>query len=72
MRYVIRGILLQLSKKESVKETATSNGDVTVQTEEKNGAAATTSVSVTTNGKTIENKDASDGKFILKSFFKFC
>ena len=63
MRYVIHGIPLQLSKKESVKETATSNGDVTTQTEEKNGAA----VSVTTNGKTIENKDASDGKLILKS-----
>ena len=68
MRYVIRGILLQLSKKESVKETATSNGDVTIQTEEKNGAA-TTSVSVTTNGKTIENKDASDGKTYFEVIF---
>jgi len=52
--------ITKLSKKESVKETATSNGDVTIQTGEKNGATATTSVSVTTNGKTIENKDASD------------
>merc|ERR1711936_1066244 len=51
--------ITKLSKKESVKETATSNGDVTIQTEEKNGAA-TKSVSVTTNGKTIENKDVSD------------
>ena len=52
-----------------MKETATSNGDVTIQTEEKNGAAATTSVSVTTNGKTIENKDASDGKTYFEVIF---
>ena len=51
-----------------MKETATSNGDVTIQTEEKNGTA-TTSVSVTTNGKTIENKDASDGKTYFEVIF---